>query len=62
VVRCGLGQTAANPFLTMLRGLPELYEAKLSKREYEPVLQLEEALAEARNLAGRAGSRKEARP
>jgi [NiFe] hydrogenase diaphorase moiety large subunit len=60
--RCGLGQTAANPFLTMLRGLPELYEAKLSKREYEPVLQLEEALAEARNLAGRAGSRKEARP
>jgi [NiFe] hydrogenase diaphorase moiety large subunit len=54
--RCGLGQTAANPFVTTLRSLPGLYEAKLSKRAYEPVLQLEEALAEAESLAGRPGA------
>jgi [NiFe] hydrogenase diaphorase moiety large subunit len=51
--RCGLGQTAANPFLTTLRSLPDLYEAKLSKRPYEPVLRLDEALAEAGRMAGR---------
>ncbi|MCX7029528.1 MAG: NAD(P)H-dependent oxidoreductase subunit E [Spirochaetes bacterium] len=54
--RCGLGQTAANPFLTTLRSLPGLYEAKLSKRPYEPVLRLDEALAEARRMAGRPGA------
>jgi [NiFe] hydrogenase diaphorase moiety large subunit len=51
--RCGLGQTAANPFLTTLRSLPALFEAKLSKRAYEPVLKLDEALAEAERIAGR---------
>ena len=60
--RCGLGQTAGNPFLTTLRSLPGLYEAKLSKRAYEPVLQLEEALAEAARIAGRPGAGKEVRP
>ena len=60
--RCGLGQTAANPFVTTLRSLPGLYEAKLSKRAYEPVLRLEEALAEAARLAGRPAAGKEARP
>ncbi len=59
--RCGLGQTAANPFLTTLRSLPGLYEAKLSKRPYEPVLRLDEALAEARRMAGRPGAAKEVR-
>jgi len=60
--RCGLGQTAGNPFVTTLRSLPGLYEAKISKREYEPVLRLDAALAEARKLAGRAATAKEARP
>lgn len=60
--RCGLGQTAANPFLTTLRGMPDLYEAKLSKRPYEPVLDLAQALAGAEKLAGRASTHKEARP
>jgi [NiFe] hydrogenase diaphorase moiety large subunit len=60
--RCGLGQTAGNPFLTTLRSLPGLFEAKLSKRAYEPVLKLEEALAEAERIAGRPAAGKEARP
>jgi len=60
--RCGLGQTAANPFVTTLRSLPDLYEAKLSKRPYEPVLDLAQALAGAEMLAGRASTAKEARP
>lgn len=59
--RCGLGQTAANPFLTTLRSLPDLYEAKLSKRPYEPVLDLAQALAGAQVLAGRPSALKEAR-
>jgi [NiFe] hydrogenase diaphorase moiety large subunit len=60
--RCGLGQTAANPFLTTLRALPGLYEAKLSKRAYEPVLDLDAALAASEALAGRPAAIKEARP
>ncbi len=60
--RCGLGQTAANPFVTTLRAMPDLYEAKLSKRSYEPVLDLPAALAGAEKLAGRASTHKEARP
>jgi len=60
--RCGLGQTAANPFLTTLRSLPGIFEAKLSTREYEPVLDLGAALAEAERMAGRASTGKEARP
>jgi hypothetical protein len=60
--RCGLGQTAGNPFLTTLRSLPDLYEEKLSKRAYEPVLRLKEALAGAERIAGRPSAGKEARP
>ncbi len=59
--RCGLGQTAANPFTTTLRSLPELFEAKLSKRAYEPVLRLDQALAEAERMAGRKSAGKEVR-
>jgi [NiFe] hydrogenase diaphorase moiety large subunit len=59
--RCGLGQTAANPFTTTLRSLPELFEAKLSKRAYEPVLRLDQALAEAEHMAGRKSAGKEVR-
>jgi [NiFe] hydrogenase diaphorase moiety large subunit len=51
--RCGLGQTAPNPFLTTLRNLPALYEAKLSSKPYEPALRLEEAVAAAERIAGR---------
>jgi [NiFe] hydrogenase diaphorase moiety large subunit len=60
--RCGLGQTAGNPFLTTLRSLPALFEAKLSKRDYEPVLDLGAALAEAERMAGRPALGKEVRP
>jgi hypothetical protein len=41
--------------------MPDLYEAKLSKRPYEPVLDLAQALAAAEKLAGRPSALKEAR-
>jgi [NiFe] hydrogenase diaphorase moiety large subunit len=59
--RCGLGQTAANPVLTTLRSLPGLYEAKLSKKAYEPVLDLAAALAEGERMAGRPAAAREGR-
>jgi [NiFe] hydrogenase diaphorase moiety large subunit len=58
--RCGLGQTAPNPFVTTLRNFPELYQARLSPEEYVPVLRLEEALAAGERAAGRRAAAREA--
>ncbi len=58
--RCGLGQAAPNPFLTTLRNLPDLYESRLSRKPFEPVLRLSEAVASAERIAGRHSHVKEA--
>jgi [NiFe] hydrogenase diaphorase moiety large subunit len=51
--RCGLGQTAPNPILTTMRSFPELYEARLSRASFEPLVTLEDALREAVVVQGR---------
>ena len=51
--RCGLGQTAANPVLTTLKNLPEIYRSKTKKEEFIPQFQIEKALADGIEAAGR---------
>ncbi len=51
--RCGLGQTAPNPILTTMRSFPQLYEARLAKASYEPLVTLDDALREAVEIQGR---------
>ncbi len=50
---CGLGQTAANPFLTTLQRYPDLYQSQLKKISYEPGFDLDAALDIARRMAQR---------
>jgi [NiFe] hydrogenase diaphorase moiety large subunit len=57
--RCGLGQTAANPFLTTLRNMREIYTARISRREYVPRLDLKKAVAFSEELTGRTSELKE---
>jgi [NiFe] hydrogenase diaphorase moiety large subunit len=52
--RCGLGQTAPNPILTTMKSFPELYEARLAREAFEPIVSLQEALREAVEVQGRA--------
>jgi [NiFe] hydrogenase diaphorase moiety large subunit len=57
--RCGLGQTAANPILSTLRNFPQAYEARLRPDPFLPRATLEEALAEAIEIRGRAPAAEE---
>ena len=50
---CGLGQTAARPVLDMLERFPDWYRSNLSATGFEPDFDLDAALDEARELAGR---------
>ena len=48
-----LGQTAPNPILTTMRSFPELYEARLARVSFEPLVTLHDALREAVEIQGR---------
>ena len=50
---CGLGQTAPNPLLDLMHKFPQLFEARLTGRDFEPGFNLDAALAEARRLTHR---------
>ncbi|MDH3354894.1 MAG: NAD(P)H-dependent oxidoreductase subunit E [Chromatiales bacterium] len=50
---CGLGQTAANPILTTLHRLPNLYQMQLKQIGFEPGFDLDGALDTARRLTHR---------
>ena len=50
---CGLGMTAANPFMQTLERFPEDYEERLAGDDVMPAFDLDAALAEARALSGR---------
>jgi [NiFe] hydrogenase diaphorase moiety large subunit len=58
--RCGLGQTAPNPILSTMRNFPELYESRLAKEAFEPLVTLEDALREAVEIQGRSPVKAEA--
>ena len=47
---CGLGQTAPNPVLDSLLAFPEIYLARLGSEGFGPAFDLDQALAEAREL------------
>ncbi len=51
--RCGLGQTAANPVLTTLRDFSDLYEARITDKEFVPPFDLSKALEEGCAITGR---------
>lgn len=51
--RCGLGQTAANPVLTTLKNLPDIYRSRLKPEEFVPSFQIDKALADGIEIAGR---------
>jgi [NiFe] hydrogenase diaphorase moiety large subunit len=59
--RCGLGQSAPNPFATTLRNFPHLYEERVRPEEFAPALRLEEAVAAAERISGRRSELREAR-
>jgi len=50
---CGLGSTAPNPVLDLLRHFPQLVEKRLAHSSYEPAFDLDAALQEARDISGR---------
>ena len=50
---CGLGQTAPNPILDVLKRFPEAIEDKLAHSGFEPYFDLDASLEEARRLAHR---------
>ncbi len=58
--RCGLGQTAPNPFVTTLRNFPQLYEARVRPEEYVPAFRFEQAVAAGEHAAGRLSAIREA--
>ena len=58
--RCGLGQTAANPFLTTLQNMPEIYHNKIQDKEFIPLLNIKEAVALAEEITGNKSHVKEA--
>ncbi|MEZ5536776.1 MAG: NAD(P)H-dependent oxidoreductase subunit E [Thiolinea sp.] len=49
---CGLGSTAPNAFLHTLSKAPQLYRQQLKVSDFEPAFDLDQALSEARRLAG----------
>ncbi|MDO8438407.1 MAG: NAD(P)H-dependent oxidoreductase subunit E [Nitrosomonadaceae bacterium] len=50
---CGLGHTAPNPVLDMLKKFPDAYQHKLKDLAFEPAFDLDGALETARNITGR---------
>jgi [NiFe] hydrogenase diaphorase moiety large subunit len=50
---CGLGQTAANPILSILEKFPKSYATRLRSTSFEPAFDLNESLEEARKITGR---------
>jgi [NiFe] hydrogenase diaphorase moiety large subunit len=58
--RCGLGQTAPNPFLTSLQNMPEIYREKLRAEDYVPSFRLEDAVAFSEEFTGRKSEAREA--
>lgn len=50
---CGLGQTAANPILTTLERLPNLYQMQIKQVGFEPGFDLDGSLETARRLTQR---------
>jgi [NiFe] hydrogenase diaphorase moiety large subunit len=50
---CGLGHTAANQVLDVLKKFPDAYECKLKNHDLEPDFDLDKALEKARNITGR---------
>jgi [NiFe] hydrogenase diaphorase moiety large subunit len=51
--RCGLGQTAANPVLTTLQNLPELYRKRITAEDFIPHFDIASAFSEQATLTGR---------
>jgi [NiFe] hydrogenase diaphorase moiety large subunit len=51
--RCGLGQTAANPILTTLQNIPEIYKARIKTEDYIPLIEIDKAVAAAESITGR---------
>ena len=50
---CGLGVTAPNTVFDTLEWFPQAYERRLKSANFEPAFDLDEALAEAREITGR---------
>lgn len=50
---CGLGQTAANPILSTLQRLPNLYQMQIKQVGFEPGFDLDSSLDTARRLTQR---------
>ena len=50
---CGLGHTAPNPVLDMLKKFPDAYQHKLKDLAFEPAFDLDGALETARKITGR---------
>lgn len=50
---CGLGQTAANPILSILEKFPMSYATRLRSTSFEPAFDLNASLQEARDITGR---------
>ena len=50
---CGLGQTASNPILDLLKRFPHVFEERLVHSDFEPHFDLDKSLEEARLLSHR---------
>jgi [NiFe] hydrogenase diaphorase moiety large subunit len=50
---CGLGATAANPILDLLKKFPDVYQRRLRSTSFEPGFDLDASLEEARHLTCR---------
>ena len=50
---CGLGQTASNPILDLLKRFPQVFEERLVHSDFEPHFDLDKSLEEARLLSHR---------
>jgi [NiFe] hydrogenase diaphorase moiety large subunit len=51
--RCGLGQSAANPVLTTLQNLPELYRKRITAKDFIPYFDIAGAFSEQAAVTGR---------
>jgi [NiFe] hydrogenase diaphorase moiety large subunit len=50
---CGLGATAANPIMDLMKKFPAIYQHRLRSTSFEPGFNLDKALEEARQLTNR---------
>ena len=50
---CGLGQTAPNHLVDAIKSFPHVFEGRMQTRDFTPAFDLNGALEEARQLAGR---------